>query len=127
MTKSFSYTKAEHNVRPEFHRNINLAESGEDVKKFFVYAAQHLIEQALDGKVSVNYDDISLAQEQEHGFVVGERLKSNDDFMTARENSDLQSILKRFADSAIKHLKHLDKNLEKTKNKVYPTRGSSKR
>ena len=40
--------------------NLSLAESTEDVKKFFVYAVKEFLERALEGQISFEYEDIAL-------------------------------------------------------------------
>jgi len=121
MKKQTSFAKIDQNIRQFFRQNLNTAESDEDVKKFFVYAVQDLIKQALAGKVIVEYTDVLLDQEKKEGFALDENLKQNEEFMEAWGNSDLKSIIQRFAEAAIKHLKHLDKHRDKTETKMYPT------
>ena len=37
MARQLSFSKYEQELRPELRQNLNIAESTEDVKKFFVY------------------------------------------------------------------------------------------
>jgi len=122
MKKRSSFSKIEQNVRQSLRQNLNTAESDEDVKKFFIYAARDLIEQALTGKITVEYSDVLLDQQKKDGFVLSGNLKQNEEFMEAWGNSDLKPIMQRFAETSIKHLKHLvDKHPDKTEAKMFPT------
>ena len=42
MARQLSFSKYEQELRPELRQNLNIAESTEDVKKFFVYTIQKL-------------------------------------------------------------------------------------
>lgn len=121
MKKQISFAKIEQNVRQSFRQNLNTAESDEDVKKFFVYAVQDLIKQALAGKVHVEYIEVLLDQEEKDGFALSQNLQQNEEFIEAWMNSDLKPIMQRFAETAIKHMKHLGRHPDKTEAKMYPT------
>lgn len=122
MEKQISFVKAEHDVRPGFRRDLSIAESTEDVKKFFVYAAKGLVEKAFEGKVSLENGDIRLDPGQKDGFVASGRLLGNQDFLEAWNNSDLRPILKRMASAAAKRYLHLEKHSEKTESKIFHNR-----
>lgn len=121
MKSHISFTKAENAVRHEFWQNLNNAESTEDIKKFFVYAVQDLIEFAFNERVTVEFDDIRLMPEQDDGFVLSDNLRHNKDIAEALESTDLHAILVRFAATAIKHYRHLDRHRDKTESKMFPT------
>lgn len=121
MEKTISFVQIEHRVRPGFRNNINLAESSEDVKKFFVYAAQQLLNEALDGKVTVAYEDIGLAAGATPSFVIRDRLATAPGFAEVWHSSDLPAIVERLAEVAVNRLKHFATLPDKTENKMYPT------
>jgi hypothetical protein len=50
MARQLSYSKYEQELRPELRQNMNIAESTEDVKKFFVYTIQKLFGRVLERK-----------------------------------------------------------------------------
>jgi len=128
MEKQKSFTKIEQEVRHNYRKNLNIADSTEDVKKFFVYAVQDFIERAFDGRITVEFDDISLDREAEEGFICGTFLRENKEFMQCWENSDLPKIIGRLAENAINHIKHLEEKLpDKTEAKMYPTPSHSGR
>jgi len=122
MAKQKSYAKIEQDVRHTLRNNLNNAESDEDVKKFFVYAVKDLVEQASEGRIALEYDDIVLDLQYTDGFVLGSALKKDANFMDLWHNSDLPSIVKRMAESGLNRIKHLEeKHPDKTEAKIYPT------
>ena len=50
MARQLSFSKYEQELRPELRQNLNIAESTEDVKKFFVYTIQKLFGKVLEGR-----------------------------------------------------------------------------
>lgn len=123
MGKQLSFSKYEQEVRRPFREMINSAESAEDVKKFFVYAFQDLLDKALQGKIAVEYEDVLLELDEKSGYSIGNRLWGNHDFVLAWKNSDLAQIVGRLAEFAIKRYKRLEKHRDKTEAKIYPTPG----
>jgi uncharacterized Fe-S center protein len=122
MKKHKSFSRIEQDVRHNYRKNLNMAESTEDVKKFFVYAVQDFIEQVFAGSLTVAFDDINLDQEAEGGFVCCTTLHENQAFKESWENSDLPKIIARLAENANNHIKHLEEKLpDKTEAKIYPT------
>jgi len=103
--------------------NIGLAESTEDVKKFFVYAVKELLERVLEGQVSLGYEDIALAPDGEDGFTISPSLRRDKHFGKAWKDSDLPHILRRMAEVSLKRYVHLKKNPDKTEAKMYPRPG----
>lgn len=122
MSEHKSFSKIEQDVRHTFRNNLNTADSTEDVKKFFVYAVQDVIEQVFQGKLEITFDDIWLDQDTEAGFVINKTLKSNPEFHQLTENSDILQIIARMAEKANAHIIHLEqKHPDKTEAKMYPT------
>jgi hypothetical protein len=121
MGKHISYSKIENEIRPHFRNNLNLAESSEDVKKFFVYAVQELLDKAFKGKITADYGEIELRGGDKQPFVIHKRLLHDLTFMNAWCNSDLPLIIERLASTAVKHMKHFGKMPDKTESKMFPT------
>ena len=122
MEKQESFAKIEQDVRHTFRDNLNNAESDEDVKKFFVYAVRDLMEQAYEGQVTIEYDDISLDLKAAGGFVCSKSLNKDKVFMQVWRNSDLPRIVERMAEKALNRIKHLEeRHPDKTEAKMYPT------
>ena len=118
MTKQQSFTKIENKLLPEFRKRIGSAESTEDVKKFYVYTMQNLFNQVFSGKIDLEYEDVVLLPDQTPSFSLNKRIEGMKDFTSVWNSSDLPHIVSHFTDSALKHLKHLEKNPAKTESKI---------
>jgi hypothetical protein len=118
MARQLSFSKYEQQLRPELRQNLNIAESTEDVKKFFVYTIQKLFGRVLEGKEAFRYEDIRLAPLEQSGFIISEKVLGDPEFAAVWQNSDLSNIVKRIADAASNRYKHLQKNPAKTESKI---------
>ena len=120
MTKQLSFSKLENEIMPDFRNRINQAESAEDVKKFFVYAVNELMNNVFAGKLRFEYGDISLAPATDQQFSVAERLLGTKEFTEIWNGSDLRHVTGRLAQTAANRYKHLEKHPEKTNAKIRP-------
>ncbi|MFP4159512.1 MAG: hypothetical protein ACLFQ9_07885 [Desulfobacterales bacterium] len=118
MSKQTSFTKHERKVLPEFRKKINNSESTEDVKKFFSYTAASLFKEILPEDVTVEFDDVRLAPDDDPPFELSDRIMAVHEFSSAWENSDLSNVLDRFAEAALNRYRRLEKNPEKTDSKI---------
>jgi len=118
MTRMESFSKVENELLPKFRKMTNEAESTEDVKKFFVYSMQELFAQAFAGQLNLRFEDIALSPDGEQPFVIDEQVRTRKDFIAMWQASDLSQIVTRFAELAVGHYKHLDKNPRKTEAKI---------
>ena len=119
MARQLSFSKYEQQLRPELRQNLNIAESTEDVKKFFVYTIQKLFGRVLEGKEAFQYEDIRLAPLEQSGFIISDKVLGDPEFAAVWQNSDLSNIVKRIADAASNRHKHLLKNPAKTEAKIF--------
>ena len=117
MARQLSFSKYEQQLRPELRQNLNIAESTEDVKKFFVYTIQKLFGRVLEGKEAFRYEDIRLAPMEQSGFIISDKVLGDPEFEAVWQNSDLSNIVKRIADAASNGYKHLQKNTATTESK----------
>lgn len=118
MAKQFSFTKFENEALHSYRRKLNSAESTEDVKKFFLYTTQSLFESVFEGKLSVEYEDVTLLPENKPYFRFADRILSAELFTETWRQSDLSRVMGRFAESAASRMKHLEKHPEKTDQKI---------
>ena len=118
MTKQISFSKYEQKVLPNFRQKISTAESTEDVKKFFVYTVQELVESIFAGKIDFEYEDIKLMPGKEPYFLLSKQLVSSNEFKSVWDESDLSHLLSRLAETAVNRYKHLQKHHEKTESKI---------
>ena len=118
MARQLSFSKYEQELRPELRQNLNIAESTEDVKKFFVYTVRKLFNRVLDGKEAFQYEDIKLTPSEQSGFIISDKLLRDTEFAAVWQNSDLSNIVQRIADAAGNRHKRLQKNPAKTEAKI---------
>lgn len=118
MTTQISFTKEEHKVIPNFRQQLNLAESTEDVKKFFFYTAKELLESILGKEADLVYEDVSLFLESPPYFVIGKRLSASGGFQDVWKDSDLSRVMRRLAETAVARYRRLEKNPEKSSSKI---------
>ena len=118
MAKQISFTKQENEALPLFRQRINNAESTEDVKKFFGYTSKALLEEIFSDQINLRYEDVMLVTKKEPYFEISQNLKASEIFSSVWNSSDLQHVVSRFAKTAMKRYKHLDKHPEKTDSKI---------
>jgi len=118
MSKRMSYSKIEKTILHDFRNKINLAESTEDLKKFFAYSAQKLFNSVFSGKMSFDFTDTALLPGTKPYYQLHERLLSSEDFKEVWDGSDLPQVIGRLAKSATNHYTRLEKNPGKTEAKL---------
>jgi hypothetical protein len=124
MSEQLSFTKIENELRPAYRNRLNTAESSEDIKKFFVYTAREFLTRALeesapsDPPARVEYEDISLAPENDPPYSLSHKLASHPLYMFLRERSDVDIIMTRLAQSAARRYVHLERNPDKSESKI---------
>ncbi|MEN8141614.1 MAG: hypothetical protein ABFR97_10365 [Thermodesulfobacteriota bacterium] len=118
MSRQLSFSKIENKLLPSFRRQMGSAESTEDIKKFYTYTAQELLNLALADKAQISYEDISLLPEEIPHYRLNQDLLTNADFTTLWQGSDLRHVLGRLTDTAMNHYRHLAKNPGKTEAKI---------
>lgn len=118
MSKMMSYTKIENAILHNFRNKVNIAESTEDLKKFFAYSAQELFNNVFSGEMTFDFEDTALLPGEEPYYRLNERLSSSDNFKAVWNSSDLPQVVGRLAKTAAKHYIRLRKNPGKTEAKI---------
>jgi hypothetical protein len=118
MGKKFSYTKNEQNILPDFRQKISSAESSEEVKKFFTFTVKELCDSIFAEKMTIDFDDITLASDEQPFFTISNRLRASKEFASVWDNSDLPNVIGRLAKPAVNRYRHLQKHLERTTAKI---------
>ncbi len=118
MTRQLSFSKYENQTLPSFRDKTNLAESTEDIKKFFGYTTRELLDNIFAGKMTFDHTDIVLDDTTEPYYAVSERLLASEEFKEVWSNSDLPHVTGRLAKTAMNRYKHLQKHPEKTNAKI---------
>ena len=115
MSKQLSFTKIENELLHKFRQKMSLAESTEDVKKFYAYTVQELLNRVFENVISFNYGDIALTPDKIPYYKLNSSLSVKNGFTSVWNNSDLPKVITRFTETAINHYNHFDKNPDKTK------------
>lgn len=118
MTKQLSFTKQSNEVLPGFRQKINQAESSEDVKKFFAYSVQELLQKVFTDKIDFAYADIALTPDTQPYYAVNEALLADEHFASIWQGSDLPHLIARMAETAQNRYTHLEKHPDKTEAKI---------
>jgi len=118
MSKQMSFSKIENTILHDFRNKVNHAESTEDLKKFFTYSAQELFNNIFLGKMTFDFDDVSLQPDTEPHYHLNERLLASNEFKQVWDKSDLPQVIGRLANTAAKHYIRLEKNPGKTEAKI---------
>lgn len=118
MSERFSFTKYENELRSVYRDRLNKAESSEDVKKFFVYTVLELFEKIFDQKIKIHYDDITLDPESKPPYRLSRHLQDNPELNLSLEQSDLDVILSRMAQSAANRYMNLIRHAERSDSKI---------
>jgi hypothetical protein len=118
MTEMMSFTKYEHDSIPLFRERINKAESIDDVRRVFSRTIRLLLKSVLSEETEWMDEDVVLKPHGQDAFVVGDRLLSSKAFKAVWDKSDLARVMSRFAESAARRYRHLEKKPEKTDAKI---------
>jgi hypothetical protein len=116
--KMYSFTKYENECLPAFRQRINNAESVDDVRRVFAYTTRVLVEKIFGGEVKISDDDVTLEPSEKSGFSLSNRLSSRENFKSTWGNSDLPRMVGRFAETAARRIRHLEKHPEKTDSRI---------
>jgi hypothetical protein len=112
--KQLSYTKFENEILPDFRQKLNMAESTEDVKKFFFQTIRGLFVKIFGETVTIRFEDIALKPDAATQYTISDRVSAAKEFKSVWKDSDLPNVMDRLAKAAINRHKRLGRNPEKT-------------
>lgn len=118
MTTQISFTRFEKEILPKFRKNMNVAESTEDVKKFFSYSMQEFLAKIFSENFTPSYEDIQLQADQDPPYLLSEAVRQLENYPATWEQSDFAEILLRFSNMAKKRHDNLAKKTEKAETKI---------
>ncbi|OQY10143.1 MAG: hypothetical protein B6I28_01585 [Fusobacteriia bacterium 4572_132] len=118
MTSKSSFSTLENELLPELREKLNNSEGPIDVSNNFSYIVSTFLENVFYGKFNVKPEDILFTPKNEYPFSFSKNLAQEKEFQEALDNSDLMNIISRFSDKAYKRYIHLEKHLEKSKQKL---------
>ncbi len=113
MTKKVSFTALEKEFTPEFREKINHAEGVIDLENFYSRTMMKLLGTALEGAVKLVPDDIQLDPDSKRGYRLSVKLREHPAFRERAANSDLETILERFASAVKSRYRHFRKHPER--------------
>lgn len=118
MSSKISYSSIENKYWPGFRDKINHCESTLEVLSLFSSTAASIINK-VDEILEVRNDEVNFVpSEEECLYSFSDRLKDGPRLKAYFDESDLGSILDRFAYAAKNRHVHLDKHPEKTNSKI---------
>lgn len=117
MTKKVSFTALEKEITPEFREKINHAEGVIDLENFYSRIMIKLLGAALEGAVKLMPDDVQLDPDSKCGYRLSQKLLEHPAFRERAANSDLETILERFASAVNSRYRHFRKHPERPMSK----------
>ena len=118
MTRQLSFTKYERKILPDYRQRISSAETVQEVKNFFVYMVELLLQDVFAAKLNLEENDIRLTPRQPALYQISPRLRETAEFTGIWETSDLSDVLDRMAEMACNRCRHLEKQPEKIPSKI---------
>ncbi len=118
MSSQSSFSALENELLPELRKKLNSSEGPIDVSNNFSYIVSAFLENVFNGKFNVKPEDVLFTPKNEYPFSFSKNIAQEKEFQEALDNSDLMHIITRFSDVAYKRYLHLEKHLEKNKQKI---------
>jgi hypothetical protein len=116
-----SHSRVENELAHHFRERLSHAENAGEARKFFAHTIHDLLGRVLGEDSGVRQDDLTLATNGE--IRVSERLAALPAWRTAQADSDLNAIVRRFAEAAQHRVRHLEGHPEKTQSKIRGRQG----
>lgn len=110
MSQHQSFVRFEHDVQHHFRDQLNHAQSPEDARKAFELAMRRMLVAACGEQLRIYDDDIALQPAAEPHFSLSERLAKASELVAARQDSDLDAIFRRLAESAARRYQQLEQH-----------------
>lgn len=119
MTRQSSFSKLRKEMMPGFREKMQMAESTEDVKKFYADTMRMLLDRLASHYDPIMPEDIQLSPESTDGYFINPEIMDRPPLRAAWNESDLPYILDDFTTKALNRYAHLSKNPEKDRSKIY--------
>ncbi len=124
---SMSFTHYEKTYRPRLREAMDQSESTQDVKKRFFQIVRDMLDEIPNCDVDLVYEGLELTLDKAPGYAFKEEYFDESIYKCVTgllEASDLDRILKDFAETAANRYRQLDKNPAKTESKGWGVPGS---
>lgn len=110
---SNSYSAIENDLRHRFRDDLNRAEKPRDIENIFSFTIRSLLINIFNDTLRFTDDDIRLLPSEAQGYQLAEAITSTPEYTKASTDSDLLSIIGRFAESASNRHKSLSQQEER--------------
>ncbi|SMF03659.1 hypothetical protein [Desulfovibrio gilichinskyi] len=119
-----SFNAYEREVEPAYRDMIDKAESTVDIRHFFERTALAFLQETIGDRLDIKSESITFAPDSEQGYRLSPVLIESSEFQEIVDNSDIENILERFTDRAVKKYAHLDRRHQgKPEARINPTPG----
>ena len=118
MGEKISFSTVSHDFVHNFRERINHSESITDLMNNFSYTVSLFINTVSPVSIGASAKDIKFMPDDSKHFRINEALFKVEDFRKLYNDSDMSSIISKFADSANHRYLHLMKHMEKTNSKI---------
>jgi len=123
MTRQSSFSKLRKEMMPGFREKMQMAESTEDVKKFYSETMRQLLDRLASHYDPVLPDDVRLSPDSTDGYFINPAIMDRPPLRAAWSESDLPYILDDFTSVALHRHAHLTKGSGKPRRKINRTEG----
>jgi hypothetical protein len=118
MGEKISFSSVGNDLIHNFRERINHSENINDLMDNFSYTVSLFINSVSPTKVSASVSDVRFISDSSKHFEINQSLFEVDEFNQVYHDSDMESIISKFADSANHKYIHLMKHKEKTNSKI---------
>ncbi len=119
MAKQISYTSIGNEFLHKMRDQISNSEDKIDLGNSFSYVVSDFLNKVFEEYgIEIGDDSILFDPEAENYYSINSELLVQNDFAETWHNSDLPSMIKKFADSTYHRYLHLNKHKEKTDSKI---------
>ncbi len=118
MGCAVSFSHIENEFLHDFRDKVGKAENVIDLENAFAYTVSTFIKRAVGDEIDVNMADIIFSPAEVCYYKLSPKLEETQLFNEAIKNSDLKTIIDKFAEAAGHRYIHLKKHPEKTNLKI---------
>ncbi|MDY6969164.1 MAG: hypothetical protein SVR08_11005 [Spirochaetota bacterium] len=100
-------------------KKINISEDKIDLGNHFSHIVTNMLNKVFyEKELNIDQDDIAFNPKAENHFTLSSKLLNSEIFIKSWNNSDLPSLVTKFANSTYSRYIHLNKHQEKTEQKI---------
>lgn len=118
MGEKISFSAVSNDFIHNFRERINHSENINDLMNNFSYTVSLFINTVSPNNLGASVSDVKFIPDCSKHFEINKSLFEVDEFMKIYNDSDMDAIISKFADSANHRYMHLMKHNEKTNSKI---------